>query len=44
MVTVDEPVPVIDEGLNVALPPEGRPLADSVTVPVNPAPGTSVTV
>ena len=43
-VMVEDPLPEIVAGLNVALPPLGAPLAESVTVPVNPAPGTSVTV
>jgi hypothetical protein len=31
-------------GLNVAVEPEGRPLALKLIVPVNPAPGATVTV
>ena len=43
-VNVEEPEPVIDEGLKLALVRRGNPLTLSPTVPVNPAPGEIVTV
>ena len=43
-VMVDVPVPVTDDGLNVAAAPAGNPPALNVTVPVNPPDGVTVTV
>ena len=36
MLSVDEPEPLIEPGLNVALAPEGNPLTLKLTVPVKP--------
>ena len=43
-VIVEEPLEVIDGGLNVAVAPAGKPLAFSVTVPVYPPDPIIVTV
>jgi hypothetical protein len=37
-------VPVVDVGLKLAVTPEGKPLALSATLPVNPPEGATVTV
>ena len=42
-VMVEEPLEVIDDGLKVAVAPAGKPLAFSVTVPVNPPDAVMVT-
>src|SRR4051812_25166825 len=44
VVTVSVEAPVVGLGLNDAVAPAGRPLAASVTEPVNPPDGVSVTV
>ena len=33
---VEEPLPGMVEGLNAAVAPEGRPVTEKATVPVNP--------
>ena len=43
-VIVEEPLPVIVGGSNEADAPLGKPLAPSVTVPLNPPDGATVTV
>ena len=43
-VIIEEPLEVIDGGLNVAVAPAGKPLAFSVTVPVYPPDPIIVTV
>jgi hypothetical protein len=40
----EEPDPATDCGLNVAVAPDGKPLALRVTVPLNPLDGVIVTV
>lgn len=37
-------LPVVDAGLKLAVTPEGKPLAESATLPVNPPNGETVTV
>jgi hypothetical protein len=44
VMVVDPAPPVIVVGLNVAVAPAGRPLAEGVTVPVNPFTAATVTV
>jgi hypothetical protein len=43
-VSVEVPEPEIDAGVNLALVPLGKPLADKLTVPVKPDPPVIVTV
>jgi hypothetical protein len=43
-VSVEEPEPLREVGLKLALAPEGKPLALKATVPVNPFCGVAVTV
>ena len=43
-VSVDDPDVVIELGLNVAVAPEGSPLAVRATVPVKPPDGATLTV
>ena len=43
-VKVEEPEPLIEVGLKLALAPDGRPLALKVMVPLNPFCGDTVTV
>ena len=44
IVSVEDPDPVSDAGLKEEVARLGRPLTERLTVPVNPAPGISVTV
>ncbi len=43
-VSVVEPDPVTDPGLNEAVAPEGRPLTLKLTMPLNPVPPATVAV
>jgi hypothetical protein len=43
-VSDDEPDPVTVAGLNAAVAPAGRPEAESVTLPVKPAPAVTAAV
>src|SRR3954454_1586281 len=44
MVTVDDPVPLMEEGEKVQVAAVGKPEQDSVTLPVNPPIAVSATV
>ena len=44
ILSTEEPDPVMDDGLNVAVAPLGNPMAFRLTVPVNPTPAVTVTL
>jgi hypothetical protein len=44
IVSVEDPVPVIDGGLKLAVAPDGSPLALRVTIPANAPDGVTVTL